>query len=136
AVRAGGHMTWANASNIYDGVTINLVLMVDIEYSSLTTYVSIGAGALWRDVYVALEPYGVTALGGRTSTVGVVGFVLSGGNNFLSSKVGLGYDNVVNFKVVLANGRIINANRDKYADLYKALKGGSSNFGIITRIDI
>ncbi|KAH7014426.1 6-hydroxy-D-nicotine oxidase [Microdochium trichocladiopsis] len=136
AVRAGGHMTWANASNIHDGVTIELGLMADIKYSPSTTHVSIGAGALWRDVYAALEPYGVTAPGGRTSTVGVAGFVLGGGNNFFSSNVGLGCDNVVNFEVVLADGRIINANRDEHADLHKVLKGGSSNFGIVTRIDM
>ncbi|KAF6786803.1 6-hydroxy-D-nicotine oxidase [Colletotrichum sojae] len=100
AVRGGGHMTWAGASNIDEGVTIDMGLIKQVEYSAETKVASVGAGALWRDVYAALEPFGVTAPGGRTSTVGVAGFLTGGGNNFFSSEVGLGCDNVVNFEVV------------------------------------
>lgn len=97
-----------------------------------TKTASIGAGALWSDAYAALEKHGVTLPGGRTSTVGVVGFLLGGDNNFFSSNVGLGCDNVVNFEVVLGSGKVVIANKDTNPDLYKALKGGSSNFGIVT----
>ena len=38
--------------------------------------------------------------------------------------------------MVLADGRIVNANAKENADLWVALKGGSSNFGIVTRFDI
>ena len=39
-------------------------------------------------------------------------------------------------EVVLANGSIVNANADENAALYMALKGGSNNFGIVTRFDL
>ncbi|KAI8200235.1 (S)-mandelate dehydrogenase [Colletotrichum sp. SAR 10_76] len=136
AIRGGGHATWAGASNISDGVTIDMGLIKEVQYSPDLKIASIGAGALWRDVYSSLEPYGVTAPGGRTSTVGVAGFLTSGGNNFFSAEVGLGCDNVVNFEVVLASGKIVNANNETNSDLHKALKGGSNNFGIVTRIDM
>ena len=42
-------------------------------------------------------------------------------------------DNVVSFEVVLPSGLVINANAHSHPDLYKALKGGSNNFGIVTR---
>ena len=45
-------------------------------------------------------------------------------------------DNVLNYEVVLADGRIVNANAQENADLWLALKGGSSNFGIVTRFDM
>ena len=45
-------------------------------------------------------------------------------------------DQVVNFEVVLADGTIINANKDSHTDLYRALKGGGNNFGIVTRFDV
>ncbi|GME33896.1 FAD binding domain containing protein [Neofusicoccum parvum] len=45
-------------------------------------------------------------------------------------------DSVANFEVVLASGEIVNANKDVNADLWQALKGGSNNFGIVTRIDL
>lgn len=39
-------------------------------------------------------------------------------------------------QVVLASGDIINANYSSHRDLFIALKGGQSNFGIVTRFDI
>lgn len=58
------------------------------------------------------------------------------GNNYFASRVGFGCDNVVNYEVVLANGSIIDVNNQTYVDLFKALKGGTSNFGIVTRFDM
>ncbi|SPJ80240.1 related to 6-hydroxy-d-nicotine oxidase [Fusarium torulosum] len=136
AIRGGGHMTWRGASNIRKGVTIDMGKMNDITYSPKAEIVSIGAGARWSEVYSALEPYGVTAPGARTASVGVAGYLLAGGNNFFSAEVGLGCDNVANFEIVLADGRIVDANHQLHKDLFKALKGGSNNFGIVTRIDM
>jgi len=39
-------------------------------------------------------------------------------------------------EVVLADGSIINANSQQHPDLFKALKGGSNNFGVVTRFDL
>jgi hypothetical protein len=45
-------------------------------------------------------------------------------------------DNVENFEVVLASGEIVNANARERPDLWFALKGGSNNFGVVTRFDM
>lgn len=60
----------------------------------------------------------------------------AGGNSFYAARYGLACDNIVNFQVVLASGTIVNANSKTNHDLFKALKGGSSNFGIVTRFDM
>lgn len=57
-------------------------------------------------------------------------------NSYYTFRHGFGCDNVVNFEVVLADGSVINANSTSHDDLYRALKGGSSNFGIVTRFDL
>jgi hypothetical protein len=44
---------------------------------------------------------------------------------------GFGCDNVVAYKIVVASGAILNVDTFTNADLYRALKGGSSNFGIV-----
>ncbi|EED23334.1 hypothetical protein TSTA_067660 [Talaromyces stipitatus ATCC 10500] len=49
---------------------------------------------------------------------------------------GLGADGIKNFEVLLADGRLINANANENGDLYRALKGGGSNFRIVTRFGI
>lgn len=69
---------------VHDGVTIDLGVMNKTEFDTSTKIARIGAGSLWENVYTALEQYGVTAPGGRTATVGVGGFTLGGGNNFVS----------------------------------------------------
>ncbi len=39
-------------------------------------------------------------------------------------------------EVVLADGSIVNVNTFQRPDLFEALKGGSNNFGIVTRFDL
>lgn len=39
-------------------------------------------------------------------------------------------------QIVLASGEIVNANANERQDLFQALKGGSNNFGIVTRFDL
>lgn len=41
-----------------------------------------------------------------------------------------------NFEVVLASGGVVNASRQTNTDLFKALKGGTGNFGIVTKYDL
>lgn len=59
-----------------------------------------------------------------------------GGNSFFAARFGFVCDNVENFEVVLASGKIVDANSKTNSDLWQALKGGSNNFGIVTRIDL
>jgi hypothetical protein len=37
---------------------------------------------------------------------------------------------------VLASGEIVEADEDNNSDLWQSLKGGSNNFGIVTRLDL
>lgn len=45
-------------------------------------------------------------------------------------------DQVVNYQVVLADGRIVYSNQETHQDLFHALKGGGNNFGVVTRFDM
>lgn len=105
-------------------------------YDPEAQIVSIQPGSQWQNVFETLGPHGVTVTGGRTGTVGVGGFLTGGGNSFHSASHGMGCDNVANFEIVIANGSIINANRAENPDLWVALKGGSANFGLVTRFDL
>lgn len=44
-------------------------------------------------------------------------------------------DNVLSYEVVLADGRIVTADSTSHKDLYWALRGGGSNFGIVTKFN-
>ncbi|KAH9875025.1 hypothetical protein J1614_004513 [Plenodomus biglobosus] len=136
AIRSGGHTQWAGSNDVHEGVTIDLGQMTDVTYDEQSKLASIQPGSRWVNVYQKLLEHEVCVTGGRDGNVGVGGFLTGGGNSFFAGLHGLGCDNVANFEVVLASGEIINANSSSHADLWTALKGGSGNFGIVTRFDM
>ncbi|KAK8048143.1 Bifunctional solanapyrone synthase [Apiospora phragmitis] len=139
AVRGGGHSIWPN-NNVAGGVTIDLSLLNQTEVHqpnepNRAPIASVGAGSRWASALLEIEKYGLSITAGRVGTVGVAGLTLGGGLSFHSGRRGFACDDVTNFEVVLATGHIVNANDEENADLFKALKGGSGNFGIVTRFD-
>ncbi|KAK2597530.1 hypothetical protein N8I77_012311 [Diaporthe amygdali] len=134
AVRSGGHSPNAGAANIAAGVTIDLTHLDTVTVSSDQSTVSVGPAATWGAVYSTLDPLNLTVAGGRSGGVGVGGLTLGGGISFHSPRVGFTADTVTNFQVVLADGRIVDSKDD--TDLDWSLRGGSNNFGIVTRVDL
>lgn len=115
---------------------IDLGLMTNVSYDAETNLASLQPGSRWGDVYDKLLKHSVCVTGGRDGNVGIGGFLTGGGNSFYAGLYGLACDTVVNFEVVLANGDIVNASATSHPDLWKALKGGSGNFGIVMRFDV
>lgn len=137
AIRGGGHSADLGASNSPGGITLNLGALNSTDVSKNMSSVSVGAGQRWGNVYTALGLLNLTAVGGREYPVGVAGFTLGGGISYFSGLYGLACDNVLNYEVVLANGHVVNANRTgPYSDLFKGLRGGSNNLGVVTRFDL
>jgi hypothetical protein len=135
AIRSGGHGS-DSQNSITDGIILDLTHLNATTYDATTKVASIGTGARWGNVYSDVQKHGVSVTGGRQSVVGVGGLTLGGGVGWTTPRTGFACDNVVNFEVVLASGEVVNANAFHHADLWRALKGGSSNFGIVTRFDI
>ncbi|KAI5460205.1 hypothetical protein BGZ63DRAFT_415561 [Mariannaea sp. PMI_226] len=134
-IRSGGHSAFKDSNGIQNGVTVDFSYMNTTTYNPTTKIASIQPGSRWGAVYEALQPYGVTAAGGRASVVGVGGFTTGAGYTFHSNRYGFACDMVQNWEIVLANGTVVNANAKQNADLWKAQKGGSGNLGFVTRID-
>ena len=57
----------------------------------------------------------------------------TGGLSFFSPRFGLVCSNILSYEVVLASGSVTTASASTNPDLWRALKGGSNNFGIVTR---
>ncbi|KAM0812748.1 putative FAD-binding PCMH-type domain-containing protein [Seiridium cardinale] len=111
AIRSGGHSPYASSANVASGIVLDLQNLNQLEVSAEKSTVEIGPGNRWVNVYSALEQQGLATVGGRVATVGVGG---------------------LNFEVVLATGEIVNANATTNSDLWRALKGGSNNFDVVT----
>lgn len=102
------------------------------KISADNSSIEVGPGNRWVDVYTALEPYGLYAIGGRLKTIGVPGLTLIGGFHYWNNKYGFAMDNVLSYDVVLGDGSQVVANTTSNPQLFWALKGGANNFGIVT----
>jgi FAD/FMN-containing dehydrogenase len=152
AIRSGGHGLNEGFANIANGVTINLRSLNQVTVDQEKSVVQIGGGAKWGEVYPVLDKLGLTTAGARVADVGVGGsstggmfsklcwiLILTykiGGISYFSGTKGFTCDSILNYQIVLADGQIVEANRNSHPDLYRALKGGTNNFGIITRFDL
>ncbi|PHH67470.1 hypothetical protein CDD82_1465 [Ophiocordyceps australis] len=136
AVRGGGHTLWSGAANVNGGITVDMREMNSLELSSDEKVARLGAGGVWDHYYAQLGPKNLTVMGGRVPGIGVGGFASGGGITFLSRRHGFSCENILGYEIVLASGKVVYATEQSHPDLWMALKGGSNNFGIITRADV
>ena len=129
-------MPFATGNDITGGITLDLSWLNKSTVAADRSFVSLDTGLTWSDAYKNLSGSGLSFPGGHCGTTGVGGLTLGGGFSPFTPRVGFVADNVLNYEVVLANGSTVNANKTANSDLYMALKGGSSNFGVATRFDI
>ncbi|KLP17423.1 6-hydroxy-d-nicotine oxidase [Fusarium fujikuroi] len=130
AVKCGGHSRFPDDSVSVGGVTIDLGLINSTVVSGDATTARVGGGSLSRQVFAALDPYGLAYIGGRVGQVGIGGFTLGGGTSVLAGKHGWALDHVLEYEVVLPNATIVTASQHLHPDLYYALRGGGNNYGI------
>jgi FAD/FMN-containing dehydrogenase len=166
-VRSGGHhkLGYSSLSDIHSNSTMNggAVLSLSLLHqiivpppqvihtvgnvngniASPPVSIMIGPAATVRDfLQQVTRPTGYGGVIGFCSNVAEGGFVLGGGFGLLSRMYGLGLDNVVSFRVVLSDGRLVNASSipttdtSQHADLFWALRGaGSGSFGVVTAME-
>lgn len=60
--------------------------------------------------------------------------VLGGGHSSLSPQYGLGVDNVLQFEIVTPDGQLRIVNQYQEKDLFWALRGGGTGFGVVTKV--
>lgn len=130
--KSGGHNANKYFASIDGGPLISTKELNEVTFDAATMTVRVGPGNDWEDVHEALQGTGITVVGGRIGEVGVGGYVVGGGLSFLSTQYAWAANNIVEFEVVLANASIVTASSTSHPDLYKALKGGGNNYGIVT----
>jgi FAD/FMN-containing dehydrogenase len=147
-VKGGGH-SYQGTSNAADSLLIwtrhmNAVTLHDAFLGAGCTgsaepqpAVSIEPGAIWGHAYneVAVKA-GRYVQGGGCLTVGVAGLVLGGGFGSFSKAYGTAAASLLEAEIVTADGDVKIANACLNPDLFWALKGGGSGFGVVARVTL
>ncbi|KIJ32108.1 hypothetical protein M422DRAFT_266198 [Sphaerobolus stellatus SS14] len=134
AIKGGGHNTNPGFSST-KGIQICMMRIINKSFDSTNGQLTIGAGCLFDEVYRYVEQFNVNVVGGSaTAGVGVAGYLLGGGYSLKTNQYGLGMDNIVAMEVALPDGTLqyVDAIGNNTA-LFEVVKGGGSNFGIVTQ---
>ena len=148
-VKGGGH-SYQGTSNAPDSLLVWTRHLNDVALNEAfvargcegqtapVRAVTVGAGAIWSQVYDAVTTRGGGYVqGGGCMTVGVAGLVQSGGFGSFSKAYGLAAGSLLEAEVVTADGQVRIANACTHPDLFWALKGGGGgSFGIVTRLTL
>jgi hypothetical protein len=98
--------------------------------------VRVTAGVAWRDLNVALDGTGLTALPGSNGDTTVVGFSVSGGLSWFGRKYGLAAHQIRSVELVDADGELRTVTEESDPELLWAIRGGGGEFGIVTALEL
>ncbi|AQZ69927.1 Mitomycin radical oxidase [[Actinomadura] parvosata subsp. kistnae] len=96
----------------------------------------IGAGLRWGEVLAGTAEHGLVPLCGSSGEVGVMGFLTGGGLPLAARTYGFAADHVRSLDLVTADGRLRTVSPAQEPDLFWAVRGGKSNFGVVVAAEI
>ena len=132
AVQATGH----GASSPSEGtVLVSTRAMQGVHVDAAARVARVEAGVRWRSVIDVATPFGLAPLNGSSSGVGVVGYTLGGGMGHLARRHGFAADHVRAAELVTADGALRTVTADSDPELFWALRGGQSAFGIVAALE-
>ncbi|KAH8684331.1 hypothetical protein BGZ60DRAFT_523553 [Tricladium varicosporioides] len=131
SVRSGGHDPW-NRSNLTDTLVVDVRDINHINLSSDKTSAVIGGGVMGGPLAARLEEHGLVATMGGCHSVGYTGWSTGGGYGSLNGAFGMGCDQILSARMILANGKIVDADEE----MLWALRGGGCGWGVVYEMQI
>jgi FAD/FMN-containing dehydrogenase len=135
-IRSGGHSVVA--TGIRDGgmlLDLSRLNSIQVDAGSKTAW--IGPGVLGGQLGVRLSQDGLTFPYGGSATVGLGGFLLTGGYGLNGKTYGSGASNIKAIDVVTADGQLIRADENVNTDYLWAARGaGYGFFGVVVGIQV
>ncbi|KAI9855702.1 MAG: hypothetical protein M1813_009664 [Trichoglossum hirsutum] len=129
AVVGGGHST-SGSSSTDGGIVLDLSLLRGVTVDPTAKTITVQGGAVWADVDTAAAEHGLAAVGGTVNHTGVGGLTLGGGWGWLTPRYGMVIDNLLAATMVLADGSVVQTSEAENPDLFWAIRGAGTNFGV------
>ncbi len=134
SVRSGGH-GFAGHALVDDGIVVDLSGLKSMRIDPVRRTARVQPGVTWLEYAEQAQVYGLATTSGDVGSVGVGGLTVGGGIGWMVRKYGLTIDHLLSVDIVTADGRLLRASAEEHADLFWAVRGGGSNFGIITSLE-
>ncbi|KAF6824818.1 d-lactate dehydrogenase [Colletotrichum musicola] len=130
-IRTGGH-DLASRSTIDGVLQIDLRDIKHVRVSDDRKTARLGGGVLLAPLLEALEKEGLMTPTGTVGSVGYVGWATFGGYGPFVPSLGLGCDQIVGARIVLASGEVVDADEE----LLRGVRGAGPALGVIVEIEI
>ena len=134
AIKSGGHNI-AGKALVDGGLVIDFSQLSSVTVDEKQQTAKVRPGATLADVDKATQKHGLLVPTGINSTTGIAGLTLGGGFGWTTRKFGLTIDNLRSAKIVTASGELLEVNASLHQDLFWGIRGGGSNFGVITEFE-
>ncbi|HEY1911759.1 MAG TPA: FAD-binding oxidoreductase [Vicinamibacterales bacterium] len=134
SIKGGGHNI-AGLAVCDDGLMIDMSLMRGVWVDPIGHVARAQGGCTLGDLDREAQLHGLAAVLGFVSQTGIAGLTLGGGFGYLTRRFGWACDNILSAEVVTADGRVVRASERENGELFWGLRGGGSNFGIVTSIE-
>jgi FAD/FMN-containing dehydrogenase len=126
----GGHTIYPN------GIVLNMLAYKQMELDTINNVLTVGSGALWEDALRYLDKYGKSiSIMQAFSSFSVGGSISVNGHGWQKDLPPIS-SSVLSFKLMTANGEIINCSREDHPELFHLVIGGYGLFGIILDVQL
>ena len=129
SIKNGGH-SQDGLSLTERGLQINLQNLNSVVIDASAKIGLVGGGCTSTDINDAGRPFNLAHVGSDVGSIGFSGSTGNGGYGALSRSAGLGVDSVLSVKIVTWEGKVLNVSKQTNEDLFWAVRGSLSNFGV------
>ena len=126
----GGHTMTEN------GIIINMLPYNEMELDTVNDILTIGSGALWKDAIEFLDKHDKSISVMQAFSSFSIGGSLSVNGHGWQKNLPPVSSSVISFRLMNADGEIINCSRNQNIELFKSVLGGYGLFGIILDVKL
>jgi FAD/FMN-containing dehydrogenase len=117
------------------GIMLDMRGLNQIQVHPDSSTITVGAGATWHDIQNAIHPrFAIKAM--QSTDIFTVGGSISVDAHGMDHHAGAIMNSLRSIRIMLADGRIVNASSNENPELFRLVVGGYGLFGIILSADL